>query len=355
MSGLMGGGGGAAAGGGGAAAGGFGARMRNIWQDPLFQMGAGMLSNNSGATGDAAFRNALGGGMQGVQAGQRNVAAIQQQQALTQWQKLREQQLAAEEERKRQWQAMAPQMIPALMSGDPEMKQQALTGLMGADPGLMKQMLPALIGGPAGAKPTSLMQNIEAAGLSPGTPGYEEAMRLAVMKPGTSVSIDTGAKLPAGYMWRDSEKRDAGIKPIPGGPVEKEQRKAEYSLGSTQSALTRYREVLKRIGPTFVTGANKAELQTAYTDTMIEMKELFNLGVLQGPDMAIMERALRDPTTITAQFLEAMGGIDAFLGQLDLVQMKLDDAGRRAPWLSTGSPQKSAAPPPLPPGFVASP
>jgi len=138
MSGLMG-------GGGGAAGGGFGARMQNIWQDPLFQMGMGVLGGNEGRTGDQAFRNSLRGGMQGVQAGQRNVAAIQQQQALTQWQKLREQQLAAEEERKRQWQAMAPQMVPALMSGDPEVKQQAITGIMGVDPSMAKKLLPSLM------------------------------------------------------------------------------------------------------------------------------------------------------------------------------------------------------------------
>lgn len=353
MSGLMGGGGGAA--GGGAAGGGFGARMRNIWQDPLFQMGVGVLGGNQGRTGDQAFRNSLQGGMQGVQLGQRNVAAIQQQQALTQWQKLREQQLAAEEERKRQWQAMAPQMIPALMSGDPEVKQQAITGLMGADPGLMRQMLPSLIGGPAGAKPTSLMQNIEASGAQPGTPEYQEAMRMAVMRPATSVSISTGAKLPTNYMWRDPDNKAIGIKPIPGSEPEKAQRKEEHRLGSTQSSLDRYEKALEATGPTFFMGAGKAKLQTAYNDLMLEMKELYNLGVLNGPDLEIMERTLTNPTTLTAQALEAMGGMEAFKGQLDLVQQKLDDAKLRARWLSTGSDQPPPATPPPPPGFVLTP
>ena len=89
-------------------------------------------------------------------------------------------------------------------------------------------------------------------------------------------------------------------------------------------------------------GEQKSKLQTAYNDMMIEMKELFNLGVLQGPDFMIMERTLTNPTTITAQVLEQMGGIAAFEAQLNLVQQKLDDARSRAAWLATGAPTTPA-------------
>ena len=308
--------------------------------NPAFQMGMGLLSGNQGITGDAAFRNALRGGMGMMQASQLNAANIQRLEQERLLREMQMEQLRRQTEQQRRLTAAAPGLTKGLLSGDPELKRQALEGYLGmAGPQAIGSYLSAQL---APRQGTSLMQNLQAAGLQPGTPEYEQAMLEQLAKPsGVNVNVGDKPKPPTGYAWKDADNPAMGVIPIPGGPVEKEQRKEQYRMGATQDALDRYRSVLLEVGPTWVQGRDKARLSTAYNDMMIEMKELFNLGVLQGPDMAIMERTLTDPTTINAQLLQQIGGIQAFLGQLDLVQQKLNNAKARARWLSTGAPMES--------------
>lgn len=68
-------------------------------------------------------------------------------------------------------------------------------------------------------KQTSLMQNLAAAGLQPGTPDYQQAMMQAINKPATQINL--GPKLPAGYVWADPNNPSLGVAPLPGGPAEK--------------------------------------------------------------------------------------------------------------------------------------
>ena len=53
---------------------------------------------------------------------------------------------------------------------------------------------------------------------------------------------------------------------------------------------------------------------------------MFNLGVLNGPDLEIMEAYLKDPTSIEANLYEAYGGTAGFDSQLKLVRKKLADS-----------------------------
>ena len=303
---------------------------------PVTQFGMGMLAGNQGPTGGEAFSNALRSGMMGFNRSAALASEMARQKEAAELVRARREQLEREEEQRRRLVAAAPQIAAGLSHPDPKTRQEAIEALMGFQPQLLGPYLASQ------AKPTgtSLMRNVAAAyGAMPGTPEFQQAMQEALSKPQTQVNIgDSGPKLQPGYMWRDPNNPAAGMKPIPGGSVEKEQRKEEYRLGATQNALDRYRKVLSETGPTWVMGASKAKLQTAYNDMMIEMKELFNLGVLQGPDMMIMERTLTDPTTINAQVLQQMGGMPAFMAQLDLVQQKLDNAKTRAAWLSSGAP-----------------
>ena len=53
------------------------------------------------------------------------------------------------------------------------------------------------------------------------------------------VNIDTGAKLPAGYVWNDPENQDLGVKPIPGGPATQMPAELAARIGLAQDALTK--------------------------------------------------------------------------------------------------------------------
>ena len=71
--------------------------------------------------------------------------------------------------------------------------------------------------GQAGDDRTAVMQNLEAAGLSPGSDEYRSAMLDYVTKPG--VNITQVPKAPSGYTYKDPTNPGLGLKAIPGGPA----------------------------------------------------------------------------------------------------------------------------------------
>jgi hypothetical protein len=60
------------------------------------------------------------------------------------------------------------------------------------------------------------------------------------------------------------------------------------------STLGNYEELFNKYGNQKY-GAEASELKSAYTATLLEMKEMFNLGVLNGPDLELMEKVLVNP------------------------------------------------------------
>lgn len=122
---------------------------------------------------------------------------------------------------------------------------------------------------------------------------------------------------PSGYRWGP----DGNLQKIPGGPADKPQQ--EYTvkqandyvaqaktLDALEGALDQYSGLVDQYGS--VTGdrnlnpldfgnfggkrIDAAELEAAHTNVLIQMKELFNLGVLNGPDLSIIERSIPPPT-----------------------------------------------------------
>ena len=61
-------------------------------------------------------------------------------------------------------------------------------------------------------------------------------------------------------------------------------------------------------GSTAWPGARKDELSVRHRDLQMQMKELYNLGVLNGPDLDLMNQILLDPTSITGNVMDLMGG-----------------------------------------------
>lgn len=59
--------------------------------------------------------------------------------------------------------------------------------------------------------------------------------------------------------------------------------------------LDRYSELVAKTGIEAMPGASKDNLNTVRQGIMLQMKELFNLGVLNGPDLQLMENMIYDP------------------------------------------------------------
>ena len=150
-------------------------------------------------------------------------------------------------------------------------------------------------------KPTATMQNI-AQIARPGTPEYEALMREAIIKPKNSVTINNGLlKPPTGYTWLDETNPAAGVKPLTGGPADpaasNEGREAASNIARVDQSLANYRDAVTRIGTQVLPTSEKIVLSGAHTDLLMEMKELYNLGVLNGPDYTLMLGVIKDPTS----------------------------------------------------------
>ena len=205
------------------------------------------------------------------------------QQMLAQRQQQRQQQL------QQQYVQSQPEQLQALAQFAPELvaKQQAQAAFRKPDEG------------------TSLQQNLIAAGLRPGTPEFQQAMMQAVNKPAVQINQPS---LPAGFMPVDPQDLTKGVRPIPGSaqdpntPTTQQRNtaiKAKQTFDSLNTQLDKYGALLDRVGSEVVPGKDRDELMNRQTQLLLDLKELNNLGVLNGPDEQILRRLLIDPTTPT--------------------------------------------------------
>jgi hypothetical protein len=69
----------------------------------------------------------------------------------------------------------------------------------------------------------------------------------------------------------------------------------DQSFNAIGTELDRYAELVGKTGIEAMPGAAKDNLNTVRQGIMLQLKELFNLGVLNGPDLSLMERMIYDP------------------------------------------------------------
>lgn len=81
---------------------------------------------------------------------------------------------------------------------------------------------------------------------------------------------------------------------------------ASKVMANVKDALDDFETVLVEKGSVVSDGVDKAVLQTAYENVQLQMKELFKLGVLAGPDLELMRRILNDPTSASGR-VRALG------------------------------------------------
>lgn len=74
------------------------------------------------------------------------------------------------------------------------------------------------------------------------------------------VNIDTGEKLPSGFRWKDPNKRELGVEPIPGGPATQIPGELAARVGLSGDFLEQAPNLRKRIEAGDVTGPIDANL-----------------------------------------------------------------------------------------------
>ena len=86
-------------------------------------------------------------------------------------------------------------------------------------------------------------------------------------------------------------------------------------IDSLESAIQSYKDKLKTWSPTDAVDPNKrAQMKTVYNNMMLQAKEAYGLGVLNGPDYAILTDTIADPTTAKGTVYGAFGALE---GQAD--------------------------------------
>jgi len=136
-------------------------------------------------------------------------------------------------------------------------------------------------------------------------------------------------KPPAGYRWGDADAQGAPtLVPIAGGPAEKlgeGQVKQLVGVQTTRDAIGEYRDALKKWSIFDMANPNaRAQMGTVYNNMLLQAKEAYNLGVLNGPDYDILQTVISDPTSLRAGFIsnKALDGqakkLDEILGRIGI-------------------------------------
>ncbi|MGO4619037.1 hypothetical protein AB4Z34_05345 [Ensifer sp. 2YAB10] len=69
----------------------------------------------------------------------------------------------------------------------------------------------------------------------------------------------------------------------------------DQAYKALNSELDRYSELVEKTGIEAMPGKSKDQLNSVRQGVILQLKELFNLGVLNGPDLSLMERMIYDP------------------------------------------------------------
>lgn len=114
------------------------------------------------------------------------------------------------------------------------------------------------------------------------------------------ISVDTGngtilldpkTMKPLASFGKEKQLPEAAIKQVTGAE-------------NLKVAITNYKEKLKNFKTLDMTSPSaRAEMGNAYNNMMLQAKEAYNLGVLNGPDYQILQSVVKDPTSTSALFV----------------------------------------------------
>jgi hypothetical protein len=88
---------------------------------------------------------------------------------------------------------------------------------------------------------------------------------------------------------------DAAQSGRPTEAVRTQSAKVDQAYRSLLPALDSYARLVQQTGPNVFPGQERDSIVAARTNILLQLKELYNLGVLNGPDLTLMEQMLPDP------------------------------------------------------------
>ena len=133
-----------------------------------------------------------------------------------------------------------------------------------------------------------------------------------------AAEIQAGGKPPPGYRWNP----DGSLSAIPGGPGDKlpeSQQKQVVGVQNLSNAIQEYRQALKSFGSLDALKPDqRAMMGTKYNNMMLQAKEAYNLGVLNGPDFDILQSVVTDPRSLKG-VITSNKALDTQASELDRI------------------------------------
>ena len=158
------------------------------------------------------------------------------------------------------------------------------------------------------------------------TPGEVASNRIALANLGLSrerLQLDresqaAGGKPPPGYRWTP----EGTLAAIPGGPGDKlpeAQQKQLVGVNNLSNAIQEYRRELSGFSMSDALKPDaRARMGTKYNNMMLQAKEAYNLGVLNGPDFDILQSVITDPRSLKGA-ITSKGALDTQAAELDRI------------------------------------
>lgn len=297
--------------------------------NPAFMVGSGLLSNQSNPWGGAIQGLAAAQGYKLSESKMKKDAEKEARQA--ELQAMQMEQLKQAQERQKYTQAIlasASSQNPALLQDPTFQSQLRQKAAAYGDPAALEQG--GLLAPLGKNERTNIEKMLIAAGVPEGSPQWNESIMTYALKPKSSVTVNNGLiKPPAGYRFDPNDP--TAVIPLTGGPadpaVSKEGREGAGNISRIDTSLNNYRAALETYGTQIVPTAEKKVLAASHKDLLLEMKELYKLGVLNGPDYEIMLDVIEDPTAV---WTKAQGyDRQDLLKQLDAVVVPKLEAAKK--------------------------
>lgn len=130
--------------------------------------------------------------------------------------------------------------------------------------------------------------------------------------------LAAGGKPPPGYRWTP----EGTLAAIPGGPGDKlpeSQQKQLVGVNNLSNAIQEYRRELSGFSMSDALKPDaRARMGTKYNNMMLQAKEAYNLGVLNGPDFDILQSVITDPRSLKGA-ITSKGALDTQAVELDRI------------------------------------
>lgn len=129
---------------------------------------------------------------------------------------------------------------------------------------------------------------------------------------------------------------------VPTGTERARVEQQRRAFANVKSALDRFEQGVEQ-GIRLMPGQQKSALETEYEGLQLQLKELFNLGVLNGPDLELMRRIINNPSGLYLNAQRALGvkPEEVLRAQIQRVRLMIDDYERN---LDPTTQRQSSAP-----------